>query len=90
MAKINDGGPAFPVHIENCTDENMVALGVLLPPGSTVDFQGMTLRDYFAAKAMQALLPTITEFPDETWRYGLALDSYCMADAMIAAREGKL
>ncbi|NSX06045.1 hypothetical protein [Cupriavidus gilardii] len=51
MAKINDGGPAFPVHIENCTDGNMVALGVLLPPGSTVDFQGMTLRDYFIAHA---------------------------------------
>jgi hypothetical protein len=50
---------------------------------------GMTLRDYFAAKAMQASLTVIREFPDETWRDGLACDAYRMADAMLAAREAK-
>ena len=50
---------------------------------------GMSLRDYFAAKAMQGILPTITEFPDEHWRVGVAMDAYAMADAMLEAREEK-
>ncbi len=48
---------------------------------------GMTLRDYFAAKAMQVVLYQCDCFPDEDWRMGVALDSYKMADAMIAARS---
>jgi hypothetical protein len=48
--------------------------------------KGMTLRDYLAAKAMHATLSTITDFPDETWRIGVATDSYAMADAMLKAR----
>ncbi|MCA7083434.1 hypothetical protein K7G19_07450 [Cupriavidus sp. DB3] len=88
MAKINDGGPAFPVHIENCTNGNMVALGVLLPPGSTVDFQGMTLRDYFAAKAMQAMAGNINSYSDAD-ADRIASAAYGLADAMLAAREGK-
>ena len=46
---------------------------------------GMTLRDYFAAKAMQALLShqrTLTEF-EET----VARAAYEQADAMLEARE---
>lgn len=45
---------------------------------------GMDLRDYFAAKAMQGLLATTKEeqwFPDE-----VAGISYEVADAMIKAR----
>lgn len=48
---------------------------------------GMLMLDYFAAKAMQTLLSQITEFPDEHWRVGLALDAYSMADAMITAKQ---
>ena len=48
---------------------------------------GMTLRDYFAAKAMAATLAHIDTFPDETWRTGVALDAYRMADAMLAVRD---
>jgi hypothetical protein len=48
---------------------------------------GMTLRDYFAAKAMQVVLYQCDCFPDEDWRMGVALDSYQMADAMLKARE---
>jgi len=48
---------------------------------------GMTLRDYFAAKAMQSSLTIIREFPDEHWRMGVALDAYATADAMLKARE---
>ena len=46
--------------------------------------QGMTLRDYFAAKAMQAYLTA-----DETgWDfYELASSAYTMADAMLKERS---
>ena len=44
---------------------------------------GMTLRDYFAAKAMQGLLASNR---DLSWRELGAL-SYDAADAMLKARE---
>lgn len=47
---------------------------------------GMTLRDYFAAKAMVGLLNCYynpKEFTEET----LAEQSYAVADAMLKARE---
>jgi hypothetical protein len=44
---------------------------------------GMTLRDYFAAKAMQAVIAR----GDDTNRPGMAEWSYAMADAMLKARE---
>ena len=47
---------------------------------------GMTLRDYFAAKAMQALL---RQYPDHLMNSPaseVASDAYSMADAMLAAR----
>lgn len=46
----------------------------------------ISMRDYFAAKAMHANLMTIAEFPDENWREGLAKDAWMMADAMLKAR----
>lgn len=72
MSNNNTGGPAFPSHHD---DEFGYSA------------KGMTLRDYFAAKAMQSNLTVIREFPDESWRMGLALDAYAMADAMLKARE---
>ena len=49
----------------------------------SVGSEGMTLRDYFAAKAMAALLsdPTINPHQDR-----LALTAYIAADAMLKAR----
>lgn len=75
--RFNDGGPAFP-HESYCRDADM----------NTVK-PGMTLRDYFAAKAMAVVW---TEIPDDADR-DLALDrlgryAYEMADAMLRAREG--
>ncbi len=67
-----NGGPAFP-HIDSLMG----------------GFEAcMTLRDYFAAKALPACLANCDEFPDENWRIGVAMDAYAMADAMLAARKG--
>jgi hypothetical protein len=57
---------------------------------SAVD--GMTLRDYFAAQAMQALITGLISQPDrakewvdsELWA---PQQAYAVADAMLAARK---
>jgi len=48
------------------------------------DDSGMTLRDYFAAKAMQAILSNPEYGDDDT---SLAGAAYYVADAMLKARE---
>ena len=48
--------------------------------------QGMTLRDYFAAKAMQGLLAGSLKSVELGV---IAGDCYKMADAMLCAREAK-
>jgi hypothetical protein len=54
--------------------------------GDMRDPTGMTLRDYFAAKAMQGLLS------DPDWRVGTNIDdtvyaAYKAADVMLKARK---
>jgi hypothetical protein len=46
---------------------------------------GMTLRDYFAAKAMQSMnsREDYVDAPADA----IALDAYALADAMLKARE---
>ncbi len=66
------GGPAFPRPFSG---------------GTQYAQEGMTLRDYFAAKAMQIVLYQCDFFPDTDWRDGVAMDAYKMADAMLKARE---
>jgi hypothetical protein len=61
--------PAFPHTIEH-----------LHEPQTT----GMTLRDYFAAKALQGLLSDSYDFSD---RNRIAVKAYDFADAMLKARE---
>ena len=46
---------------------------------------GMTLRDYMAAKAMQGMMHDV----DQPHCDYIAQKAYQMADAMLAAREGK-
>lgn len=55
-----------------------------LVDGSTANYgdAGMTLRDYFAAQAMQAILSEA-----ETFWEGVAPLAYQYADAMLKARE---
>ena len=75
----NDGGPAFPVSNEQ-SDDGLSAS------------KGMSLRDFFAAGAMQVWLAS---WPNSGSHPGKNLDnaisiarwSYAIADAMIAERE---
>jgi hypothetical protein len=50
-----------------------------------IDQNGMTLRDYFAAKAMQGLLAADTQFT--MYSAQIAEIAYKQADAMLKARE---
>ena len=50
-------------------------------------YTGMTLRDYFAAKAMQGLLTgLLSKGMDFTWGQ-VTVDAYNAADSMLKARE---
>lgn len=76
MDKNNDGGFAFPVWELNSNGQ----------PEMT-EF-GMTLRDYFAAKAMQGLLAAqIHGFNDRPANLPFASMAYEMADSMLKERE---
>ncbi len=48
---------------------------------------GMTLRDYFAAKAMEGFLVCDVKYASDADM--IARDAYTMADAMLRAREEK-
>lgn len=69
MSKINDGGPAFP----------------FIDSASPLEHSGMTLRDYFAAKALLAgwAANKPPAYDDET----RAKYAYELADAMLKARK---
>lgn len=69
--------------------------GPAFPIGSTPEEwgNGMTLRDYFAGKALPAVYADCMALfekegcPGPDWRDGVAKDSYLMADAMLKARQ---
>ena len=69
MSKIEDGGPAFPYVAGDDWQE--------IAPGITV-------RDYFAAKAMQGIMARVGAHEAAL----IAHDSFIVADAMLAARKG--
>lgn len=82
MDNKDTGGPAFPLI------EYIGGKKVLGP-------EGMTLRDYFAAKAMQATLSNphtmsemVKRFPPEMdMMEGISGYAYLVADAMLEARK---
>ena len=75
-----DGGPAFPnTHVFPSYDGDSI-----LPGWKATG--GMTLRDYFAAKAMQVIMPTFIVNHPQTPEIVAKL-SYGYADAMIKERE---
>ena len=73
-------------------DHNMYAGGPAFPrPGDFNPQIGMTLRDYFAAKAMEGLIArestgafNFETYPNDPWR--VALWAYDVADQMIKVR----
>ena len=70
MSNTNTGGPAFPsLPIVKEFDGKRLAMT-----------EGISMRDYFAAKAMQALV-------DRHYFDVTAKQAYMMADAMLKARE---
>jgi hypothetical protein len=77
MSDINTGGPAFPrapfTYIDNSNGLDWAVR----------EQSGMTLRDYFAAKAMQGMLASDVN----ATRHIFAAQAYAMADAMLEARE---
>ena len=62
--------------------------GPAFPSDAPQNFEGMTLRDYFAAKAMQALITSRYTDYENGWydEERVADNSYEMADAMLKAR----
>lgn len=75
-AEVETGGPAFP-HVATFTKEGQVIA------------LGMTLRDYFAAKAMQGMLanPKLEKQILEAGQSWIEESAWAVADAMLKARE---
>lgn len=85
MSEIKDGGAAFPL---TGTEWNMDREAYEVSPLSN----GMTLRDWFAGKALSGML----SYPGDERRGSyhnnstpdlIAVDAYGLADAMIRARS---
>lgn len=74
MSKSNNGGPAFPIQGQQFD----IGEGPMVIPGNN----GMTLRDYFAAKAMLGYFSS----PEELSASQIAGLAYVFADAMLEAR----
>jgi len=76
--EINNDRPAFP-----CLDSTESGLHLREP--------GLSMRDYFAAKAMQGMVSTV-KFLKEAEGLNpdpLAVAAYEIADAMLEARDAK-
>lgn len=67
--QINDGGPAFPT-LDNTEHWRHL---------------GLSLRDYFAAAALQGLMAQVK--PEDHWAEYRAKWSYEVADAMLEGRK---
>ena len=81
------GGPAFPFEYVNQTSrhqKSFVSDDMIAPHGAE-QYAGMTIRDYFAAKAMVGA--TIRGWPAGVSTGSVAKQCYELADAMLRARE---
>ena len=94
MSKMNQ--PAFPVVTRDTYEDNSNKFGHQFS-NSTWQYPGITVRDYFAAKAMQGDIASMVDpigercglqidLPDENLNR-LATLYYRMADAMMKVRE---
>jgi hypothetical protein len=73
MTDKQTGGPAFP-----CETLGVDEHGEYRKP-----YEGMTLRDYFAAKAIAAFIFAGSDYERAAW------EAYKQADAMLKARDGQ-
>lgn len=83
MSDIKTGGPAFPVATSD--SEAPVQVG-----NFTWQFPGLTMRDYFAAKAMTQGMAVLVASGNNLNGYQLgtlAKTAYLAADAMLKERE---
>ncbi|MFN7611072.1 MAG: hypothetical protein ACK5QX_09095 [bacterium] len=82
--KIDDGGPAFPIPEQQFTD------GVMIVSKQGAD--GMSIRDWFAGRAMQAFYSSFDARDAHTEETDLRADAeifYRIVDAMLAERAKK-
>ena len=75
MSTKNDGGPAFPAN----------TLNVPFKDADAPQYQGMTLRDYFAAVALPAEIARWADGHPNGYE-GIAAIAFLAADAMLKAR----
>jgi hypothetical protein len=93
--QIKDGGPAFPVTLREFFTGEIETPGGMMKVNNmpqTKEYPGMSLRDYFAAKAMAAFYsnPNLQEgVIIDGENYGPTAGAYAVADAMLAAREAR-
>lgn len=79
----NTGGPAFPTVWRNEGEFNAFAPdGQVVAPGESVALHGVTVRDYFAIRALSGLVVNGENFEPSR----LASFCYELADAMLRAR----
>ncbi len=89
MSKTKDGGPAFPLPYEHTeVVMRMQQLGEISTEQlleCTKQLRGISVRDYFAAKAMQGMVSA--EFAGNVTTDYWAKEAYKVADAMLKARQ---
>jgi hypothetical protein len=89
---INDGGPAFALGPTASTMKIADAGGNMLVTHYGME-QGISIRDYFAAAALQGNLASqsidVGYYDGEDSWNKAATDAYKAADAMLKAREAK-
>ena len=85
---MKDGGPAFPVTMQNDSDGFILDwYGQMMPPGTRRQWNGLSIRDYFAGQALAGIIAAHTgdaPLPDGLHAVN---DAYEYADAMISERE---
>ena len=87
MANENkDGGPAFPTATP-AIKKNYQPTGQVYSEDPIYPFQGMSLRDYFAAKALTGNLAADAEQKSSARQH--ADWAFEHADAMLATRSGE-
>ena len=81
----NNGGAAFPSSVRNDGPVGIKGFhGEDIDPGTASHYGGMTLRDYFAAKAMQGW--SANPIPQDSSIQDVAEWAYRQADAMLRER----